>query len=151
MNAKWDKRFMELARHISTWSKDRTTKIGAVLVGPNKEVRSTGFNGFPRKVNDDVEERHQRPTKYFFVEHAERNIIFHAARTGVTTEGCILYVAGRPPCADCARAIVQAGIMEVVVETLEHKSRPEIDWEANTKAAMEMLQEAGVIVRVVEK
>jgi dCMP deaminase len=151
MNAKWDNRFMSLAREIATWSKDRSTKIGAVLVGPNKEIRSTGYNGFPRMVEDSVEERHQRPTKYFFTEHAERNIIYHAARTGVSTEGCIIYVCGRPPCADCARAIIQAGIKEVIVETMEHKSRPEIDWEGNTKAATEMLREAGIIVRVVEK
>jgi len=151
MNAKWDNRFMELARQISTWSKDRTTKIGAVLVGPNKEIRSTGFNGFPRKVNDAVESRHERPAKYFFTEHSERNIIYHAARNGIATEGCTIYVCGRPPCADCARAVIQSGIVEVVVETMEHKSRPEIDWEANTRAAIEMLEEAGVKIRTIEK
>jgi dCMP deaminase len=151
MSAKWDKRFMSLARDIATWSKDRSTKIGAVLVGPNREIRTTGFNGFPRGVNDDVESRHQRPDKYFFTEHSERNIVYHAARNGISTEGCTIYVCGRPPCADCARAIIQSGIKEVVLETLEHKSRPEIDWERNTKAAMEMLNEAGVKVRLVEE
>jgi len=148
MRASWDEYFMGMAVYVATRSKDRSTKIGAVLVGPNKEVRSTGYNGFARKVNDDVDSRHERPTKYFFMEHAERNAIYNAARVGTMTEGCVLYVAGRPPCADCARAIIQAGIKEVVVEALEHKSRPEIDWESNTAAAMEMLKEAGVTVRL---
>jgi dCMP deaminase len=104
----------------------------------------------PRGVNDNIEERHQRPAKYFFTSHAEVNVITNSARNGVRTEGCIIYVSGRPPCADCARAIIQAGIKEVIVETMEHKSRPEMDWEANTKAAMEMLREAGIIVRMVQ-
>ena len=146
----WDEYFMGLARYVSTRSKDRSTKIGAVLVGPNKEVRSTSYNGFPRGVDDDVDSRHERPAKYLFTAHAEVNGITNAARVGTPTEGCILYVSGRPPCADCARAIIQAGIKEVIVETMEHKSRPEMDWEANTKAAMEMLREAGIIVRMVQ-
>jgi dCMP deaminase len=145
----WDEYFMGMAKYIATRSKDRSTKIGAVLVGPSKEIRSTGYNDFPRKVNDDVDTRRERPAKYLFSEHAERNSIYNASRVGTPTEGCILYVSGRPPCADCARAIIQAGIKEVIVETMEHKSRPEMDWEANTKAAMEMLQEAGIVVRLV--
>ena len=111
--SKWDERFMDLARHVATWSKDRSRKVGAVIVGPNHEVRAMGYNGFPRGANDDAEERHQRPAKYRWTEHAERNAIYNAALTGVQTEACTIYLPWYP-CMDCARAIVQAGIFEVV-------------------------------------
>lgn len=145
----WDEYFMDMARLVATRSKDPSTKIGAVIVGPNKEVRSTGYNDFPRGVNDEGKGRRKRPVKYLFTEHAERNSIYNAARMGTSTDGCVIYVSKRPPCADCARAIIQAGIVEVVTESFEHRSRPEMDWEMNTSAAMQMLKEAGVKVRKV--
>jgi len=73
--ADWDARFMNLARHISEWSKDRSTKVGVVIVGPENEVRALGYNGFPRGIDDDAPDRHERPEKYLWVEHAERNAI----------------------------------------------------------------------------
>jgi dCMP deaminase len=95
-------------------SKDPNTQIGCVVVGPNHEIRSTGYNSFPRGIRDDVPERLVRPTKYLWIEHAERNAICNAARAGTATEGCTIYVEIMP-CMDCARAIVQAGIVQVVV------------------------------------
>lgn len=152
----WDEYFMGLAKKASERSKDRTTPTGAVIVGPDKELRSTAYNGFPRRVNDDVEERHIRPKKYLFTEHAERNAIYNAALVGFSTRGCIIFIAARPPCADCARAIIQAGIVEVVVERMEPSQRPKeqfsgANWVESTEAAMEMLNEAGVIVRRVNE
>src|SRR5678816_3286831 len=98
----WDIRFLREAARIATWSKDRSTKVGCVIVGPSREIRSTGYNGFPRGVNDDVDERHARPMKYAYCEHAERNAIYNAARVGIPLEGCTLYCAADkltgPPC-----------------------------------------------------
>jgi dCMP deaminase len=112
--AKWNTRFMNLCDHISSWTEDRDFQVGAVIVGPDLEIRSTGYNGFPRGVRSDVEERYDRESgeKFFWVEHGERNAIYNAARMGVAINGCTLYV-NRFPCADCARAIIQSGISSV--------------------------------------
>jgi len=99
---------------VSARSKDPNTQIGCVIVGPAHEIRSTGYNSLPRGIRDDVTERFERPAKYLWMEHAERNAICNAARAGTATEGCTIYVEIMP-CMDCARAIVQAGIVEVVV------------------------------------
>lgn len=140
--ADWDARFIAMAGHIATWSKDRSSKVGVVIVGPSREVRATGYNGFPRGVREDVPERHERPAKYLWTEHAERNAIFNAARIGVATAGCAMYMAWFP-CAACARAIVQAGIVRLVA------SRPDLDdprWGEEFKVAVAVLEEGGVDV-----
>lgn len=108
----WHDYFMGFARQASTKSKD-TTKVGAVLVGPDNEVRLTGYNGPPRRVRDNIPQRWERPTKYLFISHAEENIVSFAARQGIRTDGCTIYVT-HSPCARCARAIIQAGIGRVV-------------------------------------
>lgn len=113
--ADWTGRFTQLAEHVATWSKDRSRKVGCVIVGPNNEIRSTGYNGFPRGVDDDLDERHQRPAKYAWTEHAERNAIYNAARVGTPLEGCTLYGSLLYPCAACARAIIQVGIVKIFV------------------------------------
>jgi len=140
---KWDQRYMDLARHIAHWSKDRSTKVGCVIVGPDCEVRSIGFNGFPRGVDDEVDERHERPAKYAWTEHAERNAIFNAARIGVSLKGCTLYLPWFP-CMDCARAIVQAGIAELVA------IEPDLDdekWGQDFRLAILLFREVGTTVR----
>jgi dCMP deaminase len=142
---KWDKYFMKMADHAASLSKDESTKLGCVIVGPDHEVRSMGFNSFPRGVNDDVPERQQRPLKYKWFEHAERNAVYNAARVGIPLKGCVLYCAW-PPCTDCARAIIQSGIVEVVVLTLEVPER----WCEDVGVSLQMLGEAGVVIREVE-
>lgn len=111
----WDKKFMGLANYIATWSKDPSTKVGAVIVNSDKRVVSLGYNGFPQGVDDSVVERYERPLKYKYTEHSERNAIFSAARLGVSLVGCTIY-CNYLPCADCARAIIQSGITRVVYE-----------------------------------
>ena len=134
---------MSLAREIAHWSKDRSRGVGCVIVGPNNELRSTGFNGFPRGVDDEVEERHQRPAKYKWTEHAERNAIYNAARVGIPLEGCRIYLPWFP-CMDCARAIIQAGISELVcMEPSPHDST----WAADFADVPQMLREGGVRIR----
>ena len=109
----WDNRFMELAEFVSQWSKDRSRKVGAAIVDSRNTIVSMGWNGMPRGVNDDVEERHARPAKYLFAAHAEANAIFNAAAIGTSTLGCTMYVT-LFPCDKCAMAIIQSGIAKVV-------------------------------------
>lgn len=140
----WDSYFMGMASHIATRSKDRSTKVGCVIVGPDNEIRTTGYNSFPRGINDDAPERHERPEKYLWTEHAERNAIYNAARMGTPLKGCRAYLPWFP-CMDCARALVQAGIIEVVgVERGAER------WDDNFARARVLFEEAGVAVRYVE-
>ena len=147
----WAKYFMSLVYLTAMKSKDESTKIGAVIVGPDKEIRSTGFNGLPRGVNDDkpkewdkiwAEDRHTSPEKYFWYEHAERNAIYNAARVGVPLLGCAMYTQGTP-CADCGRAIIQAGITMVVIDADWEKMNAE-KWVQSAMRTKIMLDEAGV-------
>src|SRR5580700_7795509 len=103
----WDQYYLDICKVVASRSKDPNTQIGCVIIGPNHEIRSTGYNSFPRGIRDDVPERLVRPTKYLWIEHAERNAICNAARAGTATEACTIFVEIMP-CMDCARAIVQA-------------------------------------------
>lgn len=153
---KWDKRFLNLAFTISDWSKDRSTKTGAVVVGDKKEIRSMGYNGLPRGVNDDIEERHERPLKYSYFEHAERNAIYNACFTGTMLDGCTMYVT-TPPCCDCARAIIQAGIKRVVSTSNMGGEKGKADaascksnWRHSCEDSIKMFKEAGVTLDIIE-
>ena len=113
MSSKWDARFLDLAKHISDWSKDPSTKVGCVVVGEDREIRSTGFNGFPRGIEDTAARLNDREKKYPMICHAEENAIMHAARIGISLKSCTAYVTW-PPCSRCARSLIQAGVREVV-------------------------------------
>lgn len=141
--------FLRIAELIAEKSKDRSTKIGAVIVGPDSEIRSVGYNGFPRHINDNIDARHERPAKYMWTEHAERNAIYNAARVGIPIKGCVMYVTGRAiACTDCARGIIQAGITTIFgrEERKEIHRAKGAHWEENLKVAQEMLIEAGVLL-----
>ncbi len=139
----WDRFFIDGAQWAATKSKDRSRKIGCVIVGPDNEVRSVGFNGFPRGINDNIDCRHQRPEKYRWTCHAEKNAIDNAARAGIRTEGCVLYVQWMP-CSECAKSIIQCGITSLV--GLE-RDNEDPQWVDDMKHARAMLEEAGVVVR----
>lgn len=133
-----------MASLVSSKSKDRSTRVGAVIVGPDNEVRSTGYNGFPRNIDDEVEVRHERPIKYAFTEHAERNAIFNAARVGIPLKGCTLYLNWEPcPCTDCTRGIIQAGITKIIGPNKAFPGKG-AHWEQDMKYSKEMLDEAGI-------
>jgi dCMP deaminase len=136
----WDRRFLVLAANIGSWSKDRSAKTGCVIVGPDRLIRSTGFNGFVRGVDDDVPLRHERPAKYSWTEHAERNAIYNAARLGISILGCTSYINWFP-CIDCARAIIQSGIIRIV-GLQPDPADPR--WGAEFTLALEMFAEVGV-------
>lgn len=114
MTRHWHEYWMGFARHAATKSKD-TTRVGAVLVGPERDVRLTGYNGPPIGVQDRPERR-ERPAKYLYSSHAEANLIAFAAREGISTKGCHVYTTHHP-CSACARTLIQAGITKVVYET----------------------------------
>jgi dCMP deaminase len=130
---------------IAERSHDPNTKTSCVIVGPDHEIRSTGYNGFPRGIRDDVPERLERPEKYFWIEHAERNAIYNAARVGVPLKDCTLYLSWLP-CMDCARAMIQAGISRLVVDREEHERRRSPKWEPDFARVGTLLSEAGVIL-----
>ena len=141
---KWHQRFISLARMISTWSKDKSTKVGAVLV-KDRRIIASGFNGLPVGVDERPPWRHVQPAKYLFTEHAERNCIYQAAKQGIATDGTTMYLMFGPgPCADCARAIIQAGVKEVVMPTNNNFPGKGPQWEESIKTAIAMLNEAGV-------
>jgi len=132
----WDRYFMGFAEHAAKKSKD-ATKVGAVLVGPENEIRLSGFNGPPRGVLD-LPERRERPTKYLFSSHSEANLVAFAAREGIRTKDCTVFVT-HACCAGCARTLIQAGIRKVVYGG-GTTSMPLEEFEA----AAQMFKEAGV-------
>lgn len=107
---KWDRRFIDLMKVAEGWSKDPSTKVGAVIVRPDLTVASIGYNGFPRGMSDDDALYADRPTKYSRIVHGEMNAILNAHGP---VAGCTLYVPF-PPCDRCAVHVVQAGIKRVV-------------------------------------
>jgi len=136
----WDSYFLKIAKVVSTKSKDPSTKHGCVIVGPTHEIRTTGYNGFPRGMVDD-ERYNNREVKYMFVEHAERNAIYNASRYGISLDGCTLYVTGTP-CNDCCRGIIQSGIVRVVM--LEDSEEFFKRWKESIKCTLQMFNECHI-------
>ena len=148
----WDYYFINIAHTVLEKSKDQSTKVGAVIVNPEHEIMNTGFNGFPRGIDDSNPLYHERPMKYKITEHAERNAIYAAAAGRGGLRGCTIYLGHNPLhaiCTDCARAIIQTGIIEVVgPEKLKFAGKGE-QWEKDCEIAYHMLAEAGVKQRTV--
>ena len=155
MSKKWDDHFIELAVKVSQMSKDPSTRVGAVVVGLDREILSTGFNGFPRGIEDTTERLNNRDLKLSLIVHAEMNAILQAARNGVSTKGRKLYLAatddsgkiwGGPPCTRCTVEIIQSGISEII-------SRPYKGgfsrWENSLEVSSALLREAGIVYREV--
>ena len=136
----WGKRFLQLAKHISEWSKDPSTQVGCVVVGPDRELRSTGFNGLPRGIEDNEQRLNNREIKYPLICHAEENAIMHAARIGMSLKDCTAYVTW-PPCTRCARSLIQAGISTIVYpKDIEIPDR----WMEDFNLSLNMLKEANI-------
>lgn len=144
----WDQYFMTLAYLISMKSKDPSTRVGAVIVGPDKEIRATGYNGLPRGVIDRNYRYEDREYKLLAINHAEENAILHCALNGVSAKGCILYSQWMP-CSRCTKSIIQSGIKEIVFDENfpgNHLHLAE-DWQKSLEISKEMLSEAGVTLR----
>jgi dCMP deaminase len=134
----WDLRFLSLAKHISNWSKDPSTKVGSVLVDDNKRVLSMGYNGFPAQIQDDEEDYLNRDLKLKKVVHAEVNSIIFAQRD---LSNSTLYVWPFMPCSNCAGLVIQSGIKRVV--TVENDNPK---WQDSFKLTGEMFTDAGIIL-----
>jgi len=145
--SKWEKRFIGVADHISTWSKDPNTKIGAVVAQDfNRQILSTGYNGMARGVNDEIAERNSRENgeKYFWYGHAERNAVYNAARFGIKLIDTSIYLSKGCPCTGCTIAIIQAGIRKVVCQAGDPTGSPNDKWSLEAERSKQMFEEAGV-------
>ena len=139
---KWDERYLRLAKEVSTWSKDPSTKVGAIAV-LDGSVLAQGYNGFPKGVNDDPAKYADRETKYKYTVHAEMNCIFNAAQNGVSLYGSTLYIYPLPACHECAKGIIQAGVVRVVSPSFENEFTQK-RWEKSCAHTFEMFEEAGI-------
>lgn len=140
----WDEFYIGMCLHVSKKSQDRSTKLGAVIVGNNNEVLSIGFNGFPRGIDDEEERYHERPMKYLITEHAERNAIFNCARQGIATEGATMYLPFDPtPCTRCTRAVIQSGIKRIIGTDVIFTGKGK-QWDEDLALAREMLEQAKI-------
>ncbi|MGB0749189.1 MAG: deoxycytidylate deaminase [Magnetospiraceae bacterium] len=138
---RWDHRFMDLAKHIASWSKDPSTKVGSVIVD-GRRVVATGFNGLPTGVEDTIGRLHDRELKYQLVVHAERNAIIGARQN---LSGYSLYVWPMMPCSVCAAMIIQAGISEVLAPVNDNPR-----WVDSFALTEEMFAEAGIDLIVMD-
>jgi dCMP deaminase len=157
MSERWDQHFLQLALDHARMSKDPSTKVGAIIVGPDRESLTAGFNGLPRGLADTEERLHNRDLKMRLVVHAEMNAVLTAARIGIPLKGCSLYLAatdvsgdvwGGPPCTRCTVEVIQSGISEIVSWPVRAvPSR----WHEDIAFARTILNEAGVRYREVPR
>jgi dCMP deaminase len=152
---RWDRHFLDLAAAHAKMSKDPSTKVGCIIVGPENEIRSGGFNGLPRNVADTDERLNDRDKKLELVVHAEMNAIMAAALVGTPLRGSTMYIVatdksgkiwGGPPCIRCAVHVIQAGITQVV--TVPKKDVPS-SWHDSLIKSEEILIEANIGLRFV--
>lgn len=137
---KWDARYIGLAKEVAKWSKDPSSKIGAIAVGGKGEILSTGYNGFPRHILDMDERLMDRQIKYKYIVHAEANCIYNATYNGVSLNGATMYVAGLPSCSECAKAMIQVGIKKVVMNGNPFNER----WKESVQTTISMFEEARI-------
>jgi len=156
MSERWDRHFLGMALYHARMSKDPSTRVGAVIVGPDRELIAAGFNGFPRGIADTPERLQNRELKYQLVVHGELNAALYAARKGVSLKGSSMYLAaynvatggvwGGAPCMRCTVELIQTGLVEVVSYPLGNA--PE-RWKASCAGGEELLREAGINYRLV--
>ena len=144
MNLSWDEHHLLGAFFAASKSRDDSTKCGCVIVGVDNEVRSTGYNGLARGV-EYKKERMERPTKYYWFSHSERNAIYNAAMMGIALKNCTIYVTN-PPCSDCAIAIINSKISRVVIPEYGNTTGKlgGSKWKESCGIANEMFKEANV-------
>lgn len=140
MNLKWKIRYLLLAMHVSSWSKDPSTKVGSIAVNDKGQVLSQGYNGFPRHIEDTEERYSDREKKYKYIVHAEMNLIYNATYTGVSLDGSTLFVHGLPMCSDCTKGILQCGIKHIVMPLQEIPDK----WLKSWEHSKSMLDESNV-------
>jgi len=139
----WDLRFLNLAQYVSTWSKDPSTKMGAVVVDPKRRIVGVGYNGFPRGIEDSHERLTERKVKYALTVHCEMNAILNSNKS---VEGCTLYTWPFGSCERCAIHVIQVGIKRCVSPVIP----PELmdRWMERLSIAWGLLRESGVEVTI---
>ena len=138
--SRWDIRYLELAAHIRRWSKDPRGRVGAVLVAPElNRIVATGFNGFPSRIEDDMDRLSDKPTKLDMMLHAEQSALLFAGREA---RHGTLYVVGKPVCNHCAVLSIQAGIRRVVAAAPRHGTTS--DWDRRGFISARLFSEAGL-------
>ncbi len=135
INSGWDSRFLEMAELVASWSKDPSTKVGAVIVDEDRRVLSLGYNGFPLGLSDD-KRLDNREIKYKMIVHAECNALLFCSEPPV---GATIYTYPFMPCPKCAGMIIQTGITRVV----SYKSNNE-RWSEEFALSRNMFKEAGI-------
>jgi dCMP deaminase len=144
MSKKWDERFIELAKLAGSWSKDPSTKVGAVIVDDKNRIVSVGYNGFPRGVEDSEKRLCDRSQKYDIIVHAEMNALAFAKGS---VEGCTLYTWPFQPCSRCAGFIIQSGITRVVTVIQDDVGDR---WFSNFNLAKELFSESGIKLEYIQ-
>lgn len=149
---KWDIRFLNLAKEISTWSKDPSTKVGAVLVNDLKQVVGMGYNGFARGIEDTTERLNDREIKYKLVVHAEVNAVIQA---GDNARGSVLYVYPSfmipPICHECCKVAIQAGVQGIVGYSPDETDPRVQRWKDSIAVSRDMWKEAGLYWKTYEE
>lgn len=135
----WDQRFLHMARQVAAWSKDPSTKVGAIAVR-DRRILATGYNGLPSGVNDHPQRMRDRNLKLAMTVHAEANLVAFAARSGVCLAGATCYIWPLPACSQCGAVLIQADIARVVVPDFPEPLR----WRESFQLSRLMFQEAGV-------
>ena len=139
-------KFWPVVETVATMSKDPSTQVGALALDENYNIIATGYNGFPRGVDDSIERYADRETKYALISHAEQNLIAQAAYSGRSLRGATLLVSSLFPCSSCAKSIIQSGIKLVLSPHPDNNER----WAEQAKWASLMFKEAGVVVHYLE-
>lgn len=138
MRTDWDRRYLALAEHVATWSKDPSTKVGAILVGRNRHQIAMGYNGIPRGIADSEDRLKDRATKLRFTQHAERNVLDQVT---FDTLGSTLIVT-HFPCSECAKSIISKGIARVLYRSDNTSFNDR--WLDELRWSREMMIEAGI-------
>jgi len=137
--------FVRNAEAMAEHSKDPSTKVGCVVIDVDSNIIASGFNGFPRGVNDDQARYADRTEKLKFVAHAEANAIAQAARTGAKLLGGTMILTALYPCSNCAKLIIQAGIRKIYAPVMDRATR-NASWFHEMGISSTMFEEAGVEV-----
>lgn len=146
MKKKQIKNYSQLTYAISLFSKDPDKKVGSIFLHPKTfQILSTGYNGFPRKVNE-TKKRWKKPEKYKWVVHSEQNGIYNATLNGVKLKNSILFTT-KFPCNDCAKGLIQAGINTIYTykPDLNHKT-----WGQSVKISLEMFKESNITIHYLD-
>lgn len=144
-NSDWELVFLDMSYRIAQRSRDPSTKCGAVIATRDNQFVSWGYNGFPRGVTNFVSRWTERPVKYDYIVHSERNAVLNAVREGRSTKDCVMYLFySTVPCEQCTLDVIQSGITKIVMGSVEFPGVGNGEFYDTESAAREMLREAGV-------